>query len=72
MSVTLYSADGCHLCEQAKDLLAQTGVTYELIDIALDDELVARYGIRIPVISKSSGDELGWPFTAETLIKFLD
>ncbi|RJG48146.1 glutaredoxin family protein [Motilimonas pumila] len=72
MPLILYSADGCHLCEQAKRLLAQIGVEYRVVDIALDDDLVARFGVRIPVIVKSNGEELGWPFSAESIAIFME
>ena len=50
----LYSTDGCQLCDDALDLLleldAARGFALEVIDIALVDELVERYGEDIPVI----------------------
>jgi glutaredoxin len=52
--VTFYTKAGCHLCDDARDMLdeiaAQT--TYELteIDIRRDTELFERYRYRIPVI----------------------
>ncbi len=52
--VTFYTKAGCHLCEEARDMLddiaAQT--TFELteIDIRSDNELFERYRYRIPVI----------------------
>ncbi|BDU37121.1 glutaredoxin family protein [Vibrio nigripulchritudo] len=74
--ITLYSTEGCHLCEMAYDLLKQAGVTshVEIIDIAFDEELFQRYGVTIPVISVSeSGEsELGWPFDLPQLQQWLD
>jgi glutaredoxin len=52
--VTFYTKAGCHLCEEARDMLddiaAQT--TFELteIDIRSKDELFEQYRYRIPVI----------------------
>ena len=52
--VTLFHAQGCHLCESARRVLTRTqaDVQFELeeIDIAGDDELEQRYRERIPVI----------------------
>ena len=58
--VTLYHAQGCHLCESAERVLAQVraDVPFELerVDIAGDDELERRYRERIPVVAVD-GDE---------------
>ena len=72
----LMTTEGCHLCDLAVPLLVQ-GVDPEifevdLVDIAFDDELVERYGSRIPVLRHpESGEELNWPFEAQTIGKFL-
>lgn len=66
----LYSTLGCHLCEQAQQLLHELPepVDWREVEIAEDDALVAQYGIRIPVLkSCASGNELGWPFDQEQL-----
>ncbi|KXI23516.1 glutaredoxin family protein [Photobacterium sanguinicancri] len=56
MLITLYSTEGCHLCEQAYRLLVEVGVQehVQVIDIAFDDVLFLRYGVTIPVVSISS------------------
>lgn len=68
-SLTLYGTAGCHLCEQAEELLqpfVTAGVfTFDVVDISTDDVLVERYGIRIPVLALDTVKErveLGWPF----------
>jgi len=79
MKVNLYTTLGCHLCEQAHGLLLnlqQEGQQIEIdsIEIADSDELMERYGIRIPVVEVSDGAgsrELGWPFTLDELRTFL-
>jgi glutaredoxin len=52
--VTLYHADGCHLCERAIEVVeaahSELGFTLELVDIGGDPELEARYRERLPVI----------------------
>lgn len=72
----LYGTGACHLCEQAEaliaPLLAGLDCRVELVDIAADDALVERYGVRIPVLHRAAGGaELGWPFTAEEALAFL-
>ena len=38
-------------------------MSVEAIDISFDEELVSRYGIRIPVVkNKLTEYEIGWPF----------
>jgi hypothetical protein len=45
-------------------------LTLTLVDVAEDDELLARYGERIPVLMKE-GRELGWPFGLLDVQQFL-
>ncbi|MZR62161.1 MULTISPECIES: glutaredoxin family protein [unclassified Alcanivorax] len=63
MTVVLYTTLGCHLCDQARELLLMVdpGVEIDAVDVAEDDDLIARYGERIPVLARN-GQELGWPF----------
>lgn len=73
-TLTLYTTLGCHLCEQAEALLEpwlSQGVSWAKVDIAEDEQLMARYGVRIPVLATATGLELGWPFSAETLAQWL-
>jgi hypothetical protein len=68
----LYGTSCCHLCEQAEAVLREAGVAAQHIDIADDDGLLERYGVRIPVLRRSdTGAELGWPFDAADVIRFL-
>lgn len=72
MKVTLYGTAHCHLCDEAAALLEQTLVTMEYVDVAEDDRVLARYGIRIPVVRRADdGAELDWPFDARSLARFL-
>jgi glutaredoxin-like protein DUF836 len=67
--LTLYERDGCHLCEEARvlldDMLGNDG--YLRIDIETDDDLVLRYGFRIPVIAVDGVDRLEAPITTPEL-----
>ncbi len=69
MSLILYSTQGCHLCEQALVLAHSLGVTPEVVDIAFDDDLYAKYGWSIPVLNTGS-HELNWPFDRQQLAKW--
>jgi glutaredoxin len=49
-SVRFFHAEGCHLCERARDVLDRVGVDYESVDITGDPELEARYREWLPVL----------------------
>ena len=49
-SVRLFHAQGCHLCDRARDVLDRDGVPYESVDITGDDSLEARYREWLPVV----------------------
>lgn len=72
MKLTLFSTDGCHLCEQAWAMLEQTGLAAEaeIKDIIDHEPWLAAYRLRIPVLRRADGAELDWPFTADQLIAF--
>jgi hypothetical protein len=74
--VYLYSTLGCHLCEMAREIVSPLLSNYSLyleeIDIAESDELIERYGVRIPVLKFPQHiDELGWPFDSAQADNFL-
>jgi len=52
--VVLYHAPGCHLCERARDTLAElrTELEFDLrgVDISADGELERRYRELLPVV----------------------
>lgn len=76
-NLILYTTVGCHLCEEAGDLLdelrQERDLQVEEVDIADDEALVEAYGIRIPVVRPVNEErELGWPFDLEGLRAFVD
>jgi hypothetical protein len=54
-TVVLYSRRGCHLCDEARDVIvsvrAREPFVFEEVDIETDDELLREYGVRIPVVT---------------------
>jgi len=52
--VTLYTRDGCHLCESAEavimELKAAYDFTFRKVDIDQNDILTEQYGLMIPVV----------------------
>lgn len=72
----LYSTLGCHLCEQAQELLtelaASESVHWQVVDIVDSDVLMERYALRIPVLLiDGASDDLGWPFTLDDIRQYL-
>jgi len=79
MIIQFYTTLGCHLCEQAAQLLGELqqtshpGLVVESVDIALDQVLFDQYGIRIPVVKREElTQDLGWPFTRSELAAYLE
>ena len=72
----LYSTLGCHLCEQAKQLitpLLEDNDQLDEVDIIESDQLMKLYGVRIPVIVRcDNNNEIAWPFDRAQCLKFLD
>ena len=51
MIVTLYSRPDCHLCDEAREQLAEfDGIELRERDIGADDQLLSAYLERIPVV----------------------
>jgi len=54
MQVTFYTKAGCHLCDEARDMLEDIAAltSYELteVDIRRDSDIFEQYRYRIPVI----------------------
>lgn len=50
MRVVLYSRRGCHLCEQAEDMLAAHAPEIAVIDIDASADLAQEFGTRVPVV----------------------
>ena len=63
MQAELLTTAGCHLCDQALAVIQYAAPALELTltDIAEDDDLIAQYGEKIPVL-RMAGAELCWPF----------
>lgn len=49
--LTLYSRAGCPLCDLAHDALERLQYRFEVVDIAGQGDLEARYGQDIPVLA---------------------
>ncbi len=67
-TVTLYGRPGCHLCDDAREVLLRVGEPFEEVDIEADDELFKRYLERIPVLAVD-GEELFEFFVDEGVLE---
>ncbi len=52
--VVLFTAQGCHLCERAREVLDAEGVDYREIDITGDPQLEASHREWLPVVEIDS------------------
>jgi glutaredoxin len=48
--VVLYTRAGCHLCDEAKQVLRDARVAFSEVDIDADADLHARYNEEVPVV----------------------
>ncbi|HEY7464611.1 MAG TPA: glutaredoxin family protein [Candidatus Limnocylindria bacterium] len=67
--LVLYERRDCHLCDEARVLMDEMigPDRYERVDIDTSDELVLRYGFRVPVIAMDGADRLEAPITGPDL-----
>ena len=72
-TLKLYVSEECELCDRAIAVLAEARAPdFESIGIEGDATLEERYGVRVPVLRDCSADrELGWPFDAADVGRFL-
>lgn len=61
----LYERADCHLCDEARVMLDETigPDKYARVDVDTNDDLVLRYGFRLPVIALDGVDRLEAPIT---------
>ena len=76
LRLLLLGTAGCHLCEQAEEIINaclsnSQELTIETIDIAEQEQWQKHYAIRIPVLyHPETKNELGWPFDQQQVEKF--
>ncbi|MFG2176793.1 glutaredoxin family protein [Streptomyces niveus] len=73
--VTLVSKPGCHLCDDARAVVAsvcaETGALWEEKDITVDEELHSAYWEQIPVVLVDGEQHTFWRVDADRLRKEL-
>ncbi len=63
----LYTAPGCHLCEQARGVLDEEGVAYDEVDITGDPALEPEYREWLPVVEIDGERAFVYRIPRETL-----
>lgn len=73
--VTLVGRPGCHLCDDAREVVAavcaELGVAWEERDITRDEELYRRYWEQIPVVLVDGRQHTFWRVDPERLRRAL-
>jgi glutaredoxin len=73
--VTLYTRAGCHLCDEAKQVIvaarAHAEFDYEELDIDADAELLRLYNEEVPVIAIDRRKAFKYRLTMNELLKRL-
>jgi len=74
VELVLFSTDHCTLCDEALEWLFSmpelAGGSVRVVDVATEDELITKYGERLPVLQIRHPDgtiDLDWPFDAQVL-----
>jgi glutaredoxin len=71
--IVLYTRAGCHLCDEARTVLARvqlsTGVDFAEVDISGDPDLTAEYGDRIPVVVLDGREHGYWRVEEARLLR---
>lgn len=73
--VVLYGRPGCHLCDDARAVVAEVcdadGVQWEERSIDADDDLLRRFGEKIPVVVVDGDEVAHWRIDPSTLRRAL-
>ncbi|MGZ4437378.1 MAG: glutaredoxin family protein [Nocardioides sp.] len=73
--VLLYSKPGCHLCDEAREVIeavcAEEGESFEEVDITGSEELMQTYGEQIPVTFVDGAQHDYWRVDADRLRRAL-
>ena len=74
--LTLYGKPGCHLCEEAREVVLSVRLDREFeldeVDISLDPGLNREYGERIPVVAVDGEDVFEYFVDRDALRERLD
>lgn len=68
MKILLYSRRGCHLCEQAEEMLATVAPEASVVDVDSSQHLAEAFGLRVPVVEIDGAVVLEGRFDEPALI----
>ena len=75
LTVRFYTKQGCHLCEQAEELIealaTECPLDLEMIDITTDIDIFDRYRYEIPVVAVEGGGTVSGRITEADLRRVL-
>ena len=71
MGLILYGRPGCHLCDDAREVLERVGHPFEEVDITTDGALHARLLERIPVVAVDGRDVAEYFVDEDVLVSAL-
>jgi hypothetical protein len=77
ISVTIYTRPDCHLCDDMKGVVASVAasspapIQIDIVDIAADPALEARYALEIPVLMVNGVKAAKYRVTADELRRIL-
>lgn len=71
MNFVLYTRPGCHLCDDAADVLNAMGIEYQAVDISQNAHLETTYGWDIPVLARDGEIVAKGVFSQEALVQLL-
>lgn len=66
----LYSRNECPLCQDVEETLVRLAISFKFIDIDLNQDLLKKYHVRVPVLMNAHSEELSWPFDDNDLLAF--
>lgn len=73
--VVLYTREGCHLCDDAREVVASVseaaGTSWREVDVDGDPALVAKYGDYVPVVEVDGVQQGFWRVDAARLARRL-
>ena len=72
MRYALVSRKGCHLCEEAEELLKAQSIEFDWHNVDGDENLKKQFTFRVPVLLLDDKVILEGKFTAERLSKKLN
>lgn len=75
-TLRLIGTSGCHLCDEAEQLLQELQLPYETIEIMDHADYLTDYELKIPVLlnarSVTQKEALCWPFDKSAVIAWLN